>query len=170
MPPEGTIFSHQAAVPQRGVFCLSRIVAVYGSLLSTGILVATLSVLSPRPLSPISPQISLVHSVPPFPGIYCPWFSSLVVNLVTLHSASGLNTTETGLIPSGVRAIVSPQGKATQRGVVCLSTMLLPSGGGLSFRILASTLSILSLPEASIPILFSGITSPLCLFLCQSPG
>ena len=44
---------------------------------------AALSVLFPKPLSPVSPQVSLP---PLFSGI-CLWLSPLVVNLITLHSA-----------------------------------------------------------------------------------
>ena len=84
----------------KAVVCLSRMVAAYGGWLGTRILVATLSGLSPRPPSPVSPQVSLVHSVPHVPGIYYLWLSPLVFNLVTSTQQSGFSTMESGQIPS----------------------------------------------------------------------
>ena len=71
-----TALSSEAYIPQGGaesllwsglLFALRLL--PYGGWLSTEIQTATSSVLSPKPLSPVSPQTSVVHSVQPFPSI-----------------------------------------------------------------------------------------------------
>ena len=84
----GAIVSPQAAAAQRGVVCLSRMAAAIWGLAQHWDAGATLSVLSPKPPSPVSPQVFLVHSaLPLLPGIYCLWLSPSVVNLVNQYSA-----------------------------------------------------------------------------------
>ena len=80
---------------------------------------ATLSVLSPWPLSPFSPQVSVALSSPPFVRDLLLWLSPFVINLITLHSAVRLKhhraRAET-LLGSG--AIVFAQAAAVWRAVV----------------------------------------------------
>ena len=130
---------------QRGVLCLCRMVTAYGGWLSIGIQVATLSVLSPRHPSPVSPQVSLLHCAPtPLPGIYCLCLFPSVVNLVTLHSAVRLKhhrARADTLLRSG---LLFPLRLLPLRGEwSAWAQWLLLSGGWLSTRIPASTLSVL---------------------------
>ena len=62
--------------------------------------VATFSVISPKPPFPVSPQVSLVHSAPPLPVIYCLWLLPSLVYLVTRIQWSGLSSKGPGQRPS----------------------------------------------------------------------
>ena len=124
---------------------------------------STLSVLSPKPPSPVSLQVSAVRSAPchPLPGIYSLWLSSSVVNLVNLHSAVRLKyhgawaETLLGLV------LLFPLKLLPLRGVVFLSTLAAAIWGMIQHQD-PSIYSLSSLPKASIPSLSSGVSSPLC--------
>ena len=114
-------------------------------------LVAAFSVLSPKPPSLVSPQVSLVHSAPPLPVIYCLWLSPSVVYLVTRTQQSGLSTKGPGQRPSWVwGCCLSPHATAARRGVVCLS-MKAAADWGMTQHQDPHGSSLSSLPKASIP-------------------
>ena len=79
-------------------------------------LVAAFSVLSPKPPSLVSPQVSLVHSAPPLPVIYCLWLSPSVVYLVTRTQQSGLSTKGPGQRPSWGQGYCFPSGCCCSEG------------------------------------------------------
>ena len=131
---------------------------------------ATLSVLSPKPPSPVSPQVSLVHSAFPLPGIYFLWLTPSIVNLVSLHSAFRLKKPHSqSRVPSRAGAIVSPQAACACRVVVYLSRK---AGAiwGITQHQSTGVYSPCSLPKVSIPSVSSGVSSPFCPHLCWSPG
>ena len=85
----GAIVSPQVAGAQRGVFCLSRMILVFGSAPDPGscflssLLKASMPSLSSSISSPLCPS---------FEVIYCLWLSLSVVYLVTRTQQSGLST------------------------------------------------------------------------------
>ena len=139
-------------------------------MISTQILLTIFSVLSPKHVSPMSPQASLVDSPPtPFPGIYCLWLTPIVVNLVTVYSAVRLKhhrARAESLLGSG---LLFPLRCCPLEGSG------LPEHNGCCSMVDDSlhwdprVYSLSSLPRASVPSLSSGVSSPLCPHLCQNP-
>ena len=79
-----------------------------------------------------------------------------VINVVTQQS--GLSSTGRGRIPPRVRVIVSPQAVATQRGGVCLSSMV-AAIWGMTQLWDPSGCSLSSLPKACVSSLSSNTSS-----------
>ena len=136
----------------------------------TRVMVATLSVLSPKSLSSFFPQESLVHSAPPpiFQGstVCVCVLLLLIYSVCILHS--GLCTTEPGQSPfwrwdccflSGC-CHSEGSGLSEQDGCCCMW-----DDSALGSQWLFSQLS----PQSFILSLFSSFFSPLCPHLCWSP-
>ena len=78
-----------------------------------------------KPPSPVSPQASLVHSAPPLPEIYvCECLLQLLIWSLSTQQAGLSPTEQQGRVSLVGGAFVSSQAAATQKGVVCLSTMV----------------------------------------------
>ena len=103
------------------------------------------------------------------PGIYCLWLTPSVVNLVALHSAVRLKHHRWGRVSPERGAIASPQADATQGECSAWARWPLQYGGMTQHEDPGGC-SLSSLPNATVPSLSSGISSPLCTPLCQSPG
>ena len=166
-PVVKVIVSPDAAATGRRVVCQSRIVAAYGGWLSTGISAATISILSPVPQSPVSTQVSLVHSAHPLcqestlPGFLL-WL--LIWSLYTQQS--GLSTTRPRQRPSWDGGYCFPSDYCYLEGsglpahdAICGRSELQDPG----------VYSLRCLPKVSVPSLSSGVTSPVCPRFCQSP-
>ena len=105
----GSFCSEVSGPPEQDDCCIS-------GLAQHQIPVATCSVLYPKPLSPVSPQVSLVHSAQLLPLFYCLWLSCLVVYLVTRSQPSGLSTKGPGQRPSWHSSYCLPSGYSCSEG------------------------------------------------------
>ena len=116
-PGVGAIVSPQAAATWGEWSAWAGWLLPCGAWLSTRIPEATLSVLSPRLLSPVSSQVSLIHFAPqPLPGIYWLWISPAVVNLLISTQQSGLSTTGPEQRPSWAQGYCFPSGCCCSEG------------------------------------------------------
>ena len=106
----------------------------------------------PKPPSPVSPQGSLVHCISSLSGSYCLWLSPLTVNLVNWYSGVRLNHHRTWAVSLlGVGLLLPLRLLLLWGEWSAWAWWLLPSGGWLSTRITAATLSSLS-PKLPSPV------------------
>ena len=148
--PSGICCSEGSGLPEQDDCCL-------WGLAQHQIPTATISVLSPNSPSPVS----LIHSAPLLVVVYCLWLFLLVVYLVTRTQQSGSSTKGPGQRPSWGQGYCFPSGCCCSEGIG------LPEQDGCCYRGDDSALDLgsyflSSLPKASVPSLFTSLSSPLC--------